>query len=329
MAGNRTLLVASTGGHLDELVRLRPRLLPYPEEVEWATFASSQTDSLLEGETVHQMRYVPPRGYAAAASNLAAAAGLLRDRGIDRVVSTGSGIAIPVLAVARAYRRDCHYIESAARPTGPSMTGKVVSRIPGVASYNQYDRWANDTWTYGGSVFDEFDRVGPEAGKVVAAGKAVGKAVVTLGTMRTYGFRRAVERLLDILPQLLAPDADVLWQVGCTDVTGLPVAQSARDTVPTHELRQAMNEADLVIAHAGVGSALTALGAGRCPVLLPRREASGEHVDDHQLLIADELDQRGLSISRDPDVLTPADLVEAMARQVVSLERAPAFRLRG
>ena len=54
-------------------------------------------------------------------------------------------------------------------------------------------------------------------------------------------------------------------------------------------MQAAIDQADLVIAHAGIGSALTAFDAGLCPVLLPHSAARGEHVDDHQQLIADDL----------------------------------------
>ena len=53
----------------------------------------------------------------------------------------------------------------------------------------------------------------------------------------------------------------------------------------------------MVVAHAGVGAALAALEVGKCPVLVPRRHARGEHVDDHQIQIATELGDRALSVS--------------------------------
>ena len=44
--------------------------------------------------------------------------------------------------------------------------------------------------------------------------------------------------------------------------------------------RAATAAADVVISHAGVGSALTALRCGKRPILVPREAARGEHVDD-------------------------------------------------
>ena len=47
----RTLLVAATGGHLSQLVRLEPRL-GLDEEPTWVTFDTEQTRELLEGRRV-------------------------------------------------------------------------------------------------------------------------------------------------------------------------------------------------------------------------------------------------------------------------------------
>jgi UDP-N-acetylglucosamine transferase subunit ALG13 len=128
--------------------------------------------------------------------------------------------------------------------------------------------------------------------------------------MRTYGFRRAVEAILRTLPDVVTPDARVLWQVGVTDVSDLQI--EALNAVLAASLKTAIAAADLVIAHAGVGSTLTALDQGFAPVLLTRRKIYDEMVDDHQLMLAGELHRRGLAVTRDPDELTPHDLLRAM-----------------
>lgn len=57
-----------------------------------------------------------------------------------------------------------------------------------------------------------------------------------------------------------------------------------------------VGEAELVIVHAGAGSAIQAIQAGRIPVVMPRRAELGEHVDDHQLEFAHELAQLGKAV---------------------------------
>jgi UDP-N-acetylglucosamine transferase subunit ALG13 len=143
--------------------------------------------------------------------------------------------------------------------------------------------------------------------------------------MRSYTFPRAVKRLAAVLPEIVEPDAEILWQVGPTDTSGLGI--DARDVVPAHELAAAIAEADLVVAHAGIGSALTALEAGKLPVLLPRRYARGEHVDDHQVLIAEDLELRRLAVCRDVDELSADDLRRAHTSAVTSSSDAEPFCL--
>lgn len=314
-----TLLMASTGGHLEQLLRLRDRLQPTVGPVEWVTFDDPQSRSLLAGEVVHHVPYVAPRNFKAVLSNIPAAHRILSDGDYSRIVTTGSAIVLSFLPIARARRVPCHFIESSARAQGPSVTGSIVSRIPGMHLYTQYPSWAGDRWTCGGSLFDVYEPRTRRDGHLSRAKRVV----VTLGTMRTYGFRRAAEAVAALLPAVLAPDAEVLWQTGVTDVTGLGI--DGLESVTAAEMRTAVNEADLVIAHAGVGSALTALDLGKMPVLLPRLKTRyNEMVDDHQLMIAAELDSRGVAVSRDPNELTVDDLIWAMNHSVVtSQDRTP------
>lgn len=65
-------------------------------------------------------------------------------------------MALPFFALARARRLRCHYIESAARSDGPSVTGRLMSLIPGVFVYSQYTSWADGRVALRGSVFDSF-----------------------------------------------------------------------------------------------------------------------------------------------------------------------------
>lgn len=314
----KTLLVAATGGHLEELYRIRTRLTPECGETQWVTHDDPQSRSLLAGEQVRFVPYVPPRGYREIARNIPTAWRMIRDGGYDRVISTGAGVAVPFLAVGRISGLDCHYIESSARAEGPSVTGRIAAKIPGVRLYSQYEAWAKGDWNYCGSWFDNFDviRIAPPA---------IRRVVVTLGTMRTYRFRRAVDRLLKILPEILEPDAEVLWQLGATEAYGM--GGNVRSTMPNAELRQAMAEADLVIAHSGIGSAITALELGKRPVLLPRRPQFNEHVDDHQALIADELHQRNLAVSAEADEVDADDLMRAASGKIVSRSFVKSFQL--
>jgi UDP-N-acetylglucosamine transferase subunit ALG13 len=310
-----TLLVAATGGHLKELHRLHRCLCGIDGPFRWATFDTAQARSLLAGEEVDYVPFVGGRDPLNVARDVPRAGRILREHRVSTVVSTGSAVALPFFALARARRLECHYIESAARIEGPSLTGKLTTAIPGVHHYTQCRAWADRRWRYGGSVFDAFE-ADPAPPPSPAA---VRRIVVTLGTVKGHGFRRLVDRLIRVLPA----EATVLWQTGETDVGDLPI--DGHFAIPEAELLAAMREADVAIAHAGVGSALSAFEVGKCPLLVPRRVAYGEHVDDHQIQVAGELSERGLAISVEADELSADDLLAAAARGVAESAQPQLF----
>ncbi|HEY6759196.1 MAG TPA: glycosyltransferase [Baekduia sp.] len=308
-----SLLVAAAGGHLAQLHRLAPRLDAVGDDPVWVTFDGPQSRSLLKDEQVVYVPYVGPRHLGMALRNVTLARQILKRYKPSAVVSTGSAIAMSFLPLARLYGMPAIYVESAARADGPSLTGRLLARTPGVQRFSQYRMWADDTWRYVGSVFDGF---APTSVLPPAPGKRL-RIVVTFGLIEDYGFRRLVERLLTILPS----DAEVLWQVGDTDVSGLPI-RSCR-ALPWSDLTIAMREADVVIAHTGIGSAIDAMEAGKCPVLVPREARHNEHVDDHQRQIAAELAARGLAIYRSVEELTLADIRAAMETRVEEIPDPP------
>ena len=314
-----TLLVASTGGHLKQLHRLHRRLVGIDGPFRWATFDTPQSRSLLQGEAVDFVHFVGGRDPRNVLRNVPAAARILRENQIETIVSTGSAMALPFFALGRATGLRCHYVESAARSDGPSKTAQMISHIPGVYLYTQYPACADRKWHYRGAVFDSFAPADP----AVERPTRLRKVVVSLGTFKDYGFERLVRRLLAILPS----EADVLWQTGDTDVRALGI--TGHHAIPERELTQAIREADVLVAHAGVGTALAALEVGKCPVLVPRRLVHGEHVDDHQTQIATELGNRSLAVSADADELTLDHLLAASATRVMTLPTDPPFMMRG
>jgi len=299
------LLVANDGGHLAQLHSLARRL-PFADDHRWVTTPTAQSESLLQGEDVFWVGPAPTRDLRAAVDNARLLAPLMRRRSVTAVISTGSSLAVSALPQARAHGIAAHYIESATRTDGPSLSGRILARTPGVQLYTQNPTWADRRWTYAGSVFDGW------APSERPLPRRVKRVVVSLGTSRTYGFRRLVERLAPMLHDL---GAEVLWQTGTTDVSGLPV-EAPRPSVPALEMSEALRDSDVVIAHAGTGIALEALRAGKLPVLVPRRAEFSEHVDDHQEQIARMLDHRGLAVVREADRLDLTALERAANHEV-------------
>lgn len=312
----RTLLVCSGGGHLKQLLLLRSRFVPSVEPIVWFTFDTPLSRSLPPEDKVVMAHYGAPRDVTAILRNARVARRLLRDENIGRVVSTGAHPALSVFPLARARGLPCHFIESATRSQAPSATGSVLRWLPGTHLYTQHRHLAVGRWRYGGSVFEGFR---PEP--AVRRGP-IRRVVVTVGTSDSYGFRRLLEKMVSIVP----PGAEVLWQTGSTDVSGL-TSIDARASVPGDELEAAMRDADVVVAHAGTGSALSSLQAGKCPVLVYRDAGRGEHIDDHQLQTATTLASAGLAVATSVDGLDGSSLEAAAEVQITTGGLAPPFLL--
>lgn len=320
-----TLFVATTGGHLTQLNSLSHRL-PADGSAVWVTSSNEQSRSLLVGRDVE---FVPPVGSRSVRDVLRClpvAHRLWRRRGITRAVSTGSGIALGFLPYLAARGVECHYIESAARVSGPSLTGKVLRWVPGVRVYAQYPHWASGPWHYGGSQFDSY-----EASTTDRPLRDRMRVVVTVGAS-TFPFRRMIESLAP----LLAPDGplhratglpvEVLWQTGSAPVDDLPI--QTKPFLPITQLAEAMAGADIVISHAGTGSVLVAFASGKAPVLVVREQRLEEAIDDHQRELATELTRRGLALHREIDSLTVDDLLRMSSTSVRTLRAPRPFELR-
>jgi UDP-N-acetylglucosamine transferase subunit ALG13 len=79
-------------------------------------------------------------------------------------------------------------------------------------------------------------------------------------------------------------------------------------------LADAMRRADVVVAHAGVGSVLLAQQCGRRPIVVPRLGRLGEAVDDHQLHFARRMEGTGILRLVEDD----GDLAAAVAEELAA-----------
>lgn len=296
------LLVCSGGGHLRQLAGFVERIgYPLDQQV-WVTFENGLSKSLLAGRRVVWAPFTAPRDTKNFARLVAMAPKVLGQHDFTTAISTGSSPAVAFLPQAAMRGVSTHYIESAARADGPSLTGRMIAQIPRIRTYCQYPAWSSDTWQYIGSIFDSFE---PEA---PSTPKPPRRAVVSVGTQQGYPFTNLLRAVIPLLQDM----DEVLFQTGDADVAALGIA--GVESVPHDDLRQAMQEADVVITHAGVGAAITALEAGKHPILVPRRAAFHEHIDDHQVQVARELTRRDLATLRYPDDLVFEDLVVASTR---------------
>jgi len=296
------LLVATQGGHVSELAGLRPRLTSIDDCV-WVTNDHAQTRTMLATEDVRFVPMVKSRDLLGVLRSIPHAVRLLRSRRFDQVVSTGSALALAYLPTAAALRIPAHYVESCTRVSAPSVTGRLLAKVPGVTTWWQHDDPPSGWQTLQG-IFAPFER-----GSV--APRPINKIVVTVGTTG-YSFRRLVDQLMTVIPA----DVEVFWQLGATDVSDLDI--EAHDVVDAEELKRRITEADVVVSHAGAGSLLQCLQAGHIPVYVPRLERFGEQVDDHQQELAEFAIQTNLAVVADASEITWSDLETAAQAAVVS-----------
>ena len=120
----KVCLVASSGGHLLELVSLRKAWEPH--ERFWVTFPTDDAKALLQGERVSWAFHPTNRSMKNLMRNLWLAWRLLRREHPEVVLSTGAGVAVPFLWMGRVLRMRTVYIESLARIDTLSLSGRLV-----------------------------------------------------------------------------------------------------------------------------------------------------------------------------------------------------------
>jgi UDP-N-acetylglucosamine--N-acetylmuramyl-(pentapeptide) pyrophosphoryl-undecaprenol N-acetylglucosamine transferase len=300
LTGKKVLIVASTGGHLAQAVRIAELVSASPESLI-VTFESPQSDGLCEERRVAFVPYVKSRDVSGVLRAAVQFRKILRAESFDAVLATGAGVALSALPLSRARRIRSMYVESYSRFDGPSLTGRLMSRLPGVETYTQHEQRQDARWIYAGNVLPA-DAPPVEPSPSPSPSSRAPRILVTLGTIQVYRFDALVDQVLAALPV----GAEVTWQLGCTTRTDLP--GRVTDILPEAEFDQAAREADIVVSHAGVGSALEILEMGRPLLLVPRRAARGEHVDDHQVQVCRGLQARGLATYREVEELQPEDL---------------------
>jgi UDP-N-acetylglucosamine transferase subunit ALG13 len=303
LRGCRGLLVASSGGHLSELLHLVD-LIGIHRDSLVVTFDTPQSRSLLASRPHLFVPYVPPRdllGTARTAHMLTQVSNFAP----GFVLSTGASVAISAWWAARRARADFYYIESFARLDGPSLTGKLLAHLPRARRFTQHPQWSRSGWEPCRDVLGAFaPRLASGADRV---SRHPLKVFVTLGTIRPYRFDRLVDRVLEAT----GPDDELTWQLGSTQRDDLP--GTVRQEIGAEAFDEAIHSADVVVAQAGVGTLLRCLELGVTPVAVPRLAWHNEHVDDHQVQIARLLRRRDLALAADASALARADLYRAAA----------------
>jgi UDP-N-acetylglucosamine transferase subunit ALG13 len=298
-------IVTSAGGHIELLTAVRGAFEGYRRV--WIVQPSLRAQTLAaQGEQVLELPQYERRGgrlrfLAQLTRNVVRAAALaLRDR--PRVVVTaGSGATVPFCVFSRLLGARILFVETMARVTGPSSSGRVLSRL----ATRVLVQWPDLAGSYPRATVCR-----PALLRAVGESRRGDGAGVFVG-VGTHS--QPFDRLLEIVDRA----------VGAGVLPGPIVAQGGPSTYrPQHyelqawlspdEVTEAICRARYVVSHAGSGLLSGALRAGRRPLVLPRLERHGEHYDDHQLQIVTKLEELGLAVQIHEEI-TRSDLDAAGA----------------
>jgi beta-1,4-N-acetylglucosaminyltransferase len=122
-----SLWVCSSGGHLVELMQLKD-VAPTGDRL-WVTFDTADARSLLAGESVVYAHHPTNRNAGNLLRNLVLAFRVCRRVRPTSVITTGAGVAVPFCYLARVFGARVVYIESFARVSRPSLSGRLIHPI--------------------------------------------------------------------------------------------------------------------------------------------------------------------------------------------------------
>ncbi len=121
---------------------------------------------------------------------------------------------------------------------------------------------------------------------------------VTVGTQ--IPFDRLIQMVDEIAPEL---NGEEIIAQSCNGKY-IPRNFSTRQFIPPAEFETIMNNARLIIAHAGTGSIVGAMQRRKPFVIVPRKAAFGEHRNDHQIATAEYFSKMiSLCVANDKETL--------------------------
>lgn len=140
----------------------------------------------------------------------------------------------------------------------------------------------------------------------------------------TVGSQMPFDRLIvamDVWAAAQPNPTNIFAQIGASSFR--PTALRWSQSLTPAEFKEAVSAADIIVAHAGMGSVLTAMELGKSLVLMPRQGALQETRNDHQIATAKWLAKReGIFVAMDETVL-PIALAAALEAAQRTITIAP------
>jgi len=111
------------------------------------------------------------------------------------------------------------------------------------------------------------------------------KIFVTLG-LEWFPFNRLI-KIMDNFQKKNTKTHNVFIQTGRTQLN--PIFCDFKDLLTPEEMKNHINQADIIVCHGGIGTVLSCFFNGKSPIIFPRLEKLGEHVDNHQVEFTNQL----------------------------------------
>lgn len=273
-------LVCSAGGHLNQIKEL---IAPLQNESDTFLVTMDREDSrtlLNSGVRHYFVRDIRDNGNLF--TNFLDSLKIFLNEKPDFVITTGAGAALSTCLIAKLFFKKVIFIESFARVEEPSSFGKLISKF---ADYTFF-QWPKlqkfyQKGIYAGSIFN-IDLNSAEQKKK--------QVFITVGSTE-FQFNRLLQEVDNYVERGIIKHT-VIAQVGSSNY--VPKNFESFKWCNFQTMQKLMQESSYVITHSGTGSIVNALQLGAKVIAVPRLQKFKEHLDDHQLEIANEFEQLGL-----------------------------------
>ena len=108
--------------------------------------------------------------------------------------------------------------------------------------------------------------------------------LITVGSQK-FQFNRLLKKVDELVDEKIITD-EVFAQIGVSDYK--PKNYKYIDFMTQDEFNKKIDEADIIITHAGTGVIVNSIKKGKKVIAIPRLSEYGEHVDDHQIQLINE-----------------------------------------
>lgn len=279
-------LAASGGGHVRQILDLRPLWSEYPhffvteDTILGRSIAEKEEVYFVDHFALGQARLGSPWAMLRAAwSNAVGSWRVITKRRPDMFITTGAGSQLFVMLFARLRGARVILIDSFARFERPS----AFARISGWIAHSRITQSAESARRWPGAlVFDPF--------RTEALPRPDKQPLLFATVGATLPFERLVNLVEQALHAGLLP-AQIIVQYG---VGGRPIeGVECHESIPFDQVQSLLRRADIVVCHGGTGSLITALREQCHVIAVPREFAQGEHYDNHQSEIVATFMARG------------------------------------